>query len=166
MTEIHKDKWEEICYILAESVNSNIHEDIYEQRILMILEKLGWSQYRQEIVIRPSIQVGRQGHIQPDIVICGPENKAVIVVEVKRPNEDIGKQTNIDQLKSYMRQMKSSFGFLAGSELHIYYDGYLNHYKDPLLIDKIQFDRDSDAGKQFVELFYKDHFFEKNMNPM
>lgn len=159
--DVLREKWEEICYILSKNINLNITEDIYEQKVLMVLEKLGWSQFRKEIEIRPSLQIGRQGFIQPDIVIYTQNKKAEIVVEVKRPMEDITKDSTVGQLKSYMRQLKADFGLLIGKKLHIYYDGNLNPHNEPLPLAKIPFDCDSSDGKHFVEIFDRNNFLER-----
>jgi len=42
--------WEEICYHLKE-------EELYEQKIIQSLEKLGWSRYVQEIVLKQKIRI-------------------------------------------------------------------------------------------------------------
>lgn len=160
-SELFKAIWAEICFILSQNINSNVSENIYEQAVLRAVEKLGWSQFRKEIVIQPSLQIGRQSSIRPDIVIYGPENKALIVIEVKRPSEDMARDNAIGQLKSYMRQMKADFGLLVGMELRIFYDGNLNPQAEPLLLEKIAFDHNSSAGYKFIEIFYKDNFLEK-----
>jgi hypothetical protein len=159
-SELLKTIWAEICFILSENINSNVSESIYEQAVLRAIEKLGWSQFRKEIVIQPSLQIGRQGSIRPDIVIYGPEKKALIVIEVKRPSEDMAKDSAIGQLKSYMRQMKADFGLLVGIELRVFYDGNLNPQTEPLLLEKIAFDHNSSAGFKFIEIFYKNNFLE------
>jgi hypothetical protein len=57
-----------------------------------------------------------------------------------------------------MRQTKSDFGFLISNELRIYYDGSLNPQSDSLLLEKIPFDKNSPAGRLFVENFSRDSF--------
>ena len=130
--EFLKEIWTEICFILSHNIKLNVSENIYEQNVLRAIEKLGWRQFKKEIVIQPRLQIGRQGSIRPDLVIYGPEHKALIVIEVKRPSEDMTKDNAIGQLKSYMRQMKADFGLLVGHEIRIYYDGALNQNPEPL----------------------------------
>ena len=43
------DKWNELCFILSESINSNISEQLYEPKVIQAFEKLGWSQYKVRI---------------------------------------------------------------------------------------------------------------------
>jgi hypothetical protein len=163
-SESFKTIWEEICFILSQNISSSANESLYEQAVIRAIEKLHWSQFRKEIVIQPSLQIGRQSSIRPDIVIYGPEKKALIVVEVKRPSEDMAKDTAIGQLKSYMRQMKADFGILIGVELRVFYDGNLNPQTEPLLLEKIPFNRNSTTGLKFVEIYYKDNFLERRYN--
>ncbi|MDY0096242.1 MAG: type I restriction enzyme HsdR N-terminal domain-containing protein [Candidatus Vecturithrix sp.] len=164
--EQYKEIWQEICFILSESVKENINEKDFEHHVLRALEVLGWREFRGEIERQISIQVGRQGVLKPDLVVYGEEKKALIVVEVKRPQEDISRDDSISQLKSYMRQMKADFGFLIGNQIRIYYDGNLNPQADPLLIDKIPFLKDETAGVSFAELFEKSNFQSESYLPI
>lgn len=150
--------WEEICFVLSDSVRENINERDFEHQVLRALEVLGWREFRGEIERQKSIQVGRQGILIPDLVVYGGDKKALIVIEVKRPQEDISRDDSISQLKSYMRQMKADFGFLVGNQIRIYYDGILNPQADPLLIDKIPFLKDEKPGVIFAEFFEKRNF--------
>ena len=158
--------WQEICFILSDSVKKNISERDFEHQVLRALEVLGWREFRGEIERQVSIQVGRQGILKPDLVVYEEGKKALIVIEVKRPQEDISRDDSISQLKSYMRQMKADFGFLVGSQIRIYYDGNLNPQSDPLLIDKIPFLKDEKAGINFAELFEKSNFQSETYLPI
>lgn len=157
-SQVCQEIWQEICFILSDSVKENINERDFEHHVLRALEVLGWREFKGEIERQISIQVGRQGVLKPDLVIYGEEKKALIVIEVKRPQEDISRDDSISQLKSYMRQMKADFGFLVGNEIRIYYDGNLNPQADPLLIDKIPFIKNEKAGSSFAEIFEKKNF--------
>lgn len=165
-TRHYQEIWQEICFILSDSVKENINERDFEHQVLRALEALGWREFRGEIERQISIQVGRQGVLKPDLVICGEGKKALIVIEVKRPQEDISRDDSISQLKSYMRQMKADFGFLIGNQMRIYYDGNLNPQVDPLLIDKIPFLKDEKAGVSFVEFFEKSNFQSESFLPI
>ncbi|MCD6535186.1 MAG: type I restriction enzyme HsdR N-terminal domain-containing protein [Deltaproteobacteria bacterium] len=154
----YQEIWQEICFILSDSVKENISEKDFEHQVLRALEVLGWREFKGEIERQILIQVGRQGILKPDLVVYGERKKALIVIEVKRPQEDISRDDSISQLKSYMRQMKADFGFLVGNQIRIYYDGNLNPQADPLLIDKIPYLKDEKAGVSFAELFEKSNF--------
>jgi len=114
--ETLRETWAEFCFHLSDNISPSINENIFEQKVLFTLEKLlGWSQFKGEIKVRPSLQIGRQNFITPDIVLYTPDNKAVIVLEIKRPAEDLGRPGTFGQLQSYMRQTKADFGFLLGN---------------------------------------------------
>jgi hypothetical protein len=155
-----KEMWQEICFILTECKKSAISETICEQKILRVLEKLGWSQFKKEIRIRPKIYIDRQKFIEPDIaVICGSNNEAEIVFGIEHSLETTS--NNYHQLKSYMRQLKCEIGVLIGNEIHIYYDGDLISGGDPVLIMKIPLNADSSNGIAFVRFFEKTNYFQK-----
>ena len=152
------ETWNEICFLLSTGVKAGFNEKDFENQVVRVIEILGWKEYKNEIERQHSIQVGRYGSLIPDLIVNSSERKAIIAVEVKRPTEDISKDNSISQLKSYMRQLKSDFGFLVGNELRIYYDGIHNPQPDPLLLEKISYDSDSQDGKDFVAHFNKDNF--------
>ena len=164
--QFYQETWQEICFILSDSVKENINERDFEHQVLRALEVLGWREFKGEIKRQIPIQVGRQGILKPDLVIYGEGGKALIVIEVKRPQEDISRDDSISQLKSYMRQMKADFGFLVGNEIRSYYDGNLNPQADLFLIDEISFIKDEKAGISFAELFEKRNFLSDAYLPM
>jgi hypothetical protein len=164
--ETLREIWAEFCFHLSDNISPSINENVFEQKVLFTLEKLlGWSQFKGEIKVKPSLQIGRQNFITPDIVVYTPDNKAVIVLEIKRPAEDLGRPGIFGQLQSYMRQTKADFGFLIGKEIHVYYDGTLSPHADPLLLSKIRFKSDSAGGADFVELFNRNSFIARKYEP-
>jgi len=156
------EKWHEICFLLSESIDSFIDEKKFENQVLRAIEILGWREFRGEIQRQPTFQFGSQGTLRPDFIICNQENKTLIAVEVKRPSEELTGSGMSQQLWSYMRQLKADFGFLIGKEIRIYYDGSLNQQNDPILLEKILFDRHSLIGNTFIEQFNKDSFLKEN----
>ncbi|NDP28477.1 MAG: hypothetical protein GZ087_13790 [Flavobacterium sp.] len=50
------------------------------------------------------------------------------------------------------------YGILIGQAIQIFYDGPLAQQEDPVLLDTIRFERDSEKGENFVELFSKGSF--------
>lgn len=164
--ETLRETWAELCFHLSDNVSPSINENVFEQKVLFTLEKLlGWSQFRGEIKVKPSLQIGRQNFITPDIVLYGRDNKAAIVLEIKRPAEDLGRPGTFGQLQSYMRQTKADFGLLIGNEILVYYDGTLSPHADPLLISKIRFKSDSTEGTDFVDLFNRNSFIAGKYEP-
>ena len=155
------DTWNEICFFLSENVSPSFSEKDFENQVVRALEVLGWREFKGEIVRQPAIQLGREGTLRPDLVVYDHENLPLIVLEVKRPIEDITKDNTIGQLRSYMRQMKCEFGFLVGSDLRLYYDGASNPQVDPLLLEKISFKRNLSKGEIFVRNFNKSSFLNR-----
>lgn len=153
-----QEVWAEICFLLSEDLLPNVSESLFEQRVLLVLEKLGWSQFRKQIELHPSLPIGRQATIEPDIVMLDEQGRRRIVVEVKRPAEPIEETRYTQQLTSYMRQTKAQYGLLVGSEVRIYYDGPGNPSPDPLLLESIQFRRDSRKGVDFVSFLERPQF--------
>ena len=96
--------------------------------------------------------------IEADFVLYGLDNKPVIAIEVKRPSEDITYKEYIDQLTSYMRQLKVDLGLLVGNEIHIYYDNSLKLQHDPLLLATISFDEESTDGQLLIEFIERESF--------
>jgi hypothetical protein len=151
----NSEKWDEICFLLSENINRNLPERDFENQVVRAIEVLGWREFKNEIERQPTVQLGREGTLRPDLIIYGNDRKSLIVVEVKRPVEDITRDYIIGQLRSYMRQMKSDFGFLIGSDLRVFYDGALNPHSDPILLEKIDFEKQSENGIRFVNIFNK-----------
>jgi hypothetical protein len=151
----YSEKWDEICFLLSDNINQNLSERDFENQVVRAIEVLGWREFKNEIERQPTVQLGREGTLRPDLIIYGDNRKSLIVVEVKRPAEDITKDYVIGQLRSYMRQMKSDFGFLIGSDLRVFYDGSLNPHSDPILLERINFEKQSEKGETFVKLFNK-----------
>ena len=151
----YPEKWDEICFLLSDNINQNLSERDFENQVVRAIEVLGWREFKNEIERQPTVQLGREGTLRPDLVIYDNNRKSLIVVEVKRPAEDITKDYVIGQLRSYMRQMKSDFGFLIGSDLRVFYDGPLNPHSDPILLERIDFEKQAEKGITFVKYFNK-----------
>ena len=147
----HRETWNEICFFMEKSKNAT--ERDFETTVLFLFEKLGWSQFRGEIVSQVSIPIGSSGSVVPDIIIKN-EGQNVFVIELKKPNTKLNdKHTN--QLVSYMRLLKLNCGILIGETLKIYYEVPSDN-KPPIQIEEIPFMMDTDAGVRFAEVFRKD----------
>lgn len=157
-TNSASEKWYEICFHLSDNINPATTEKDFENQVVRAIEVLGWREFKREIARQPTIQIGSQLSIRPDLIIFNQEPKPLIVIEVKKSAQNIARDDTIGQLRSYMRQTKSDFGFLISNELRIYYDGSLNPQSDSLLLEKIPFDKSSPAGRLFVENFSRDSF--------
>jgi hypothetical protein len=155
-----KEVWNEICFILSDSVKKDIAEKDFENQVVRAIEKLGWSEYAGEIKRQPELQIGR-GTVRPDIVLYDSNRRAVVALEVKRPLEDLSKEEPAGQLKSYMLQLKCEFGLLVGSSIRLFYDGKENPQQDPLLLSRIPFEKDLEKGRTLVSIFKKPDFLKQ-----
>ena len=155
--------WQEICFLLHGNISPSISEEMYEQKIIQSLEKMGWSQFHKEIISKKNIQIGSVGKIIPDIIVKSSNNKESFVVEVKKPSADVENNSHKNQLFSYMRQLKLENGLLIGNKIQIYYDGKSNTTEEPILLKSIDFSESNTDGLLFIDLFHKQNFSFQNM---
>lgn len=149
--------WQEISFILQD-ISPSSSEELYEQKIIQSLEKLGWSRFRKEIILKQSTQLGSAGTIIPDIIVKSLESNESFVIEVKKPSADIENKSHKNQLFSYMRQLKLEYGLLIGNKIQIYYDGKSNTTEDPILLKSIEITESNTDGPLFINLFQKETF--------
>lgn len=157
------EKWNELCYILSENLPSNTSEQLFELKVVQAFEKLGWSQFRNEIVVRKSIQLGASNSIIPDLILKSKDKGNLIVVEVKKPSLEINNSTFKGQLSSFMGITRVEIGILIGNKIQLFLDGKLFNKNDILLIDEIDFQRDNEKGLKFVQLFSKENYNIENI---
>jgi hypothetical protein len=154
---MNTDKWNEICFLLSENIKSDINESAFEQNVIQALRVLGWKQFSGDFDIRPSYQIGAANRITPDFVIKTAENTKLFVIEIKQPSIPLTSNFQ-QQLFSYMRQLKLEYGILIGQGIQIFYDGNLAEQEDPVLLEMIHFEKNSQKGEKFVEIFSKENF--------
>lgn len=99
----YSEMWDEFCFLLFDNISSSLPEKDFENQVVRAIEVLGWREFKKEIERQPTIQLGREGTLRPDLIIYGNDRKALIVVEVKSPSENIKRDNIIGQLRSYMR---------------------------------------------------------------
>ena len=157
------NKWNELCYILFENLPSNTNEQLFELKVVQAFEKLGWSEFNNEIIIRESIQLGASNRISPDLVIKSEEGENLFIVEVKRPSLEIDNSNYKGQLSSYMGIMRVDIGILIGNKIQLYIDGKFFNKNEIILIEEIEFKRDCEKGLRFVQLFDKKNYNKKNI---
>jgi hypothetical protein len=154
---MNNEKWNEIYFYLSENIKTDISESEFEQNVIQALRVLDWKEFLGDIQIRPSFQIGASNRIMPDFVINSAEKKNLFVIEIKQPS--IPLTTNFQQqLFSYMRQLRLQYGVLIGQVIQVFYDGDLTDHDDPVLLETIDFKKDSLKGQKFVELFSKENF--------
>lgn len=152
-----KERWNELCFLLSEDIKKDISEQLFEQQVIQALLILGWKKSAGDFEVRPSIQLGAANKITPDLVVKSAEKRNLFVIEIKQPILPHA-LIHQKQLFSYMRLLKVEYGILIGQSIQVFYDGPKSKQSDPLLLDTIKFEIDSEKGCQFVELFSKDSF--------
>jgi len=157
------EKWNELCYILSENLPTNTSEQLFELKVVQAFEKLGWSQFNNEIVVRESVQLGASNRISPDLVLKSKEKGNLFIVEVKKPSIEIDNSTFKGQLSSYMGIMRVELGVLVGNKIQLFLDGKFFNKSGIVLIDEIEFKRDCEKGLKFVQLFIKENYNEQNI---
>ena len=160
---MNNEKWKEICFLLSENIRTEISESDFEQNVIQALRVLDWKEYSGDLQIRPSFPIGASNRIIPDIVINSELKRNLFVIEIKQPNIPFNTKFQ-KQLFSYMRQLKLQYGVLIGQLIQIFYDGDLTDYDEPVLLETIDFEKDSLKGQKFVELFCKDGFSYEKLN--
>lgn len=150
------DLWKTICFILSDNIKKNTDEKEFQKDVIRALERLGWDQYRGEIEEKPAIQVGSYRKIEPDIIVRSAETKQIyFVIEVKKPSVNSSREEIIDQLKSYMRQIKCELGIVIGNQITIFWDDRNSGHDDFTQLKQISFSENA-AGEEFVKTFSKE----------
>lgn len=160
---MNNEKWNEICFLLSENIRTEISESDFEQFVIQSFRVLNWKEYSGDLQIRPSFPIGASNRIVPDIVINSTENRNLFVIEIKQPSIPLNTKFQ-QQLFSYMRQLKLQYGVLIGQVIQVFYDGDLTEHDDPVLLETIDFEKDSRKGQKFVELFNKENFSYDSLN--
>ncbi len=153
-----QEKWNQFVFDLIESRTKNIEEDSYHALIENQLQLLGWAKYRKEILHKFNVPIGRS-FIQPDILIQ-KDDDVQFVIEVKRPVYKQAKK-DVNQLLSYIRQLKKKVGIYIGEHIEIFYDK--PEEKDAVSIMTIPLELDNKRGARFVEMFSREKFNEKTI---
>lgn len=160
---MNSEKWNEICFLLSENIKKDISENEFEQKVIQALLILGWKEYLGDFDVRPSFKIGAANSITPDFIIKSENKEKLFVIEIKQPQLSINLGFQ-KQLFSYMRQLKLEYGLLIGQNIQIFYDGILSKQDDPILLENITFERNSEKGEIFVELFCKINFSAESLN--
>ena len=147
-------KWNQFVYLLCEAKKKNVEENDYHSLIEQQLQLLGWFLFNREICHKPSIHIGNSNHIQPDILIK-KDGEEEFVIEVKRPSHKLVKK-DVEQLQSYMRQLKLSVGIYIGEHIEVFYD--MAGSKDAVSVLRIPLELNSNEGTLFIDQFSKDGY--------
>lgn len=63
------EKWNEICFLINKHSKENSKENFFQNEVVNIFEKLGWSRFRKEIETEITFQIGSKDNIRLDILI-------------------------------------------------------------------------------------------------
>jgi hypothetical protein len=149
-----QEKWKQFVYPLIEDRKQEVDEETYHIHIENQLIPFGWAPWRDEIKHKPNLKIGNRKSIQPDILVVR-DGEEQFVIEVKRPTH-MQQGENIDQLESYMRQLKLKVGIYIGEHLEIFYDK--PDSKHVVSVLRIPLELEEKRGSRFVELFSKESF--------
>lgn len=149
-----QETWNKFVYNLYEAKKKNMDENGYHSLIETQFQWLEWLVFKGEICHKPTIPIGNNQSIQPDILIK-KDDEEQFVIEVKRPVHTL-RERERQQLVSYMRQLKLQVGVYIGEHIEVFYDQPNN--KDAVSVLKVDLELDSAKGAKFVELFSKKQF--------
>jgi hypothetical protein len=154
------DKWNEICFLINKHSKENSKEAFFQNEVVNIFEKLGWSRYRNEIETEKSLPIGANNRLRLDILIS-LEKEKLFVVELKRATNQ-GSERISQQLVSYMLQLKMKFGLFIGENIQLFYDDP-NDNRHPLKLIEIEFSYDNEEGFELIEILKRDTFDEHKL---
>jgi len=147
-------KWNQFVYLLREAKKKDMDESGYHSLIEQQLQLMGWFLFNGEICHKPTIHIGNNNHIQPDILLK-KDGEEEFVIEVKRPSHKLVRK-DVEQLQSYMRQLKLSVGIYVGEHIEVFYD--MAGSKDAVSVLKMPLELDCDAGAAFADQFSKESY--------
>ncbi len=101
--------------------------------------------------------------ISPDLLFKSKESGNLFIVEVKKPFLDIDNPSFKEQLSSYMGIMRVDLGILIGNRIQLFVEGKLLNKSGIILFDEINFERDSEKGFKFVQLFSRENYNNENI---
>lgn len=153
--------WNEICFLVNQYRKPNATERDFHIEAEHLFEKLGWSRYKGEIISQQVIPIGSAQSLKPDIIIR-KDGRRIFVTELKKPTAELISR-NIDQLISYMLQLRLRFGLLIGDTLHVYYDVPEDN-KNPVRVIEVPFTPENVDGAELVSLLQKDCYSDERFS--
>jgi hypothetical protein len=138
--------WNDICFHAHK--NRNAEEKVFQAAMEFMFEKLGWS-FRKDIETQIPVRINTSRDGILDILIKNNNEKAY-VVELKRVGNNIS-QDDTDQLRRYMRILKSPYGVLLGITLQMYYEPPSSSEPAVKVCD-IQLKENSESGIECIEV--------------
>lgn len=154
------DKWNEICFLIKKHSHENSKEAFFQNEVVNIFEKLGWSRYRNEIDTYKKLPIGANNSLILDILIS-LDDKKLFAVELKRATNQ-GSERVSQQLFSYMLQLKMKFGLFIGENIQLFYDDP-NDNKHPIKLIEIEFTENNEEGFKLIEIIKRSTFDEEKL---
>lgn len=154
------NRWNEICFLIKKHSKENSKEAFFQNEVVNIFEKLGWSRYKNEIETEKNVPIGATNKLRLDILIRLDEKK-LFVVELKKPTNQ-GNERISQQLISYMLQLKMKFGLFIGENIQLFYDVPKDD-KHPIKLIEIEFSENNEDGYKLIELLKRDTFDEQKL---
>jgi len=145
--EVIMELWNEICFLVNQYRKPNYSERDFRIKVEHIFEKLGLS-------------IRSAQSLKSDIIIS-QSGRRLFVTDLKKPNAELISR-NIDQLISYMLQLRFRFGLLIGDSLHVYYDVPEDN-KIPVKVIEIPFVSDDVNGAELVSLLQKNSISDERL---
>lgn len=152
-----KEKWNYI--VEKHNENYNRSETVVQRDWEAIfLEIFGYKRVNNEIQSQFSVQIGSGKRIVADIVIA-KDNKNSFVAELKQYKLPF--TLNMErQIISYFNQLHISIGILVCEKLYLYSYNYAENIVEKI---EIPFERNNSNGVEFVKLFDKQNYDEKQI---
>lgn len=150
------DLWNEIYFKLGHCVDKDESEKVYENAFADCLGRLGWLEWKGEIVRQYPVKAGHETKYA-DIVLM-KDDVEQIVVEMKRPSHSLNGEDEA-QVFSYMRLLphQARFGIIVCSDIRIYYDNPKVNDK-PELVKVVELMQDSKDGMELLRHLSKEAF--------
>lgn len=145
--------WNSIVHDLTLCKQKSTSEEQYHQEIKSVFIRLGW--WRSgSLKSKERISYGAAKDLIPDIQLL-KDGREVLVVEIKKPNNILtGRQ--VEQLGSYMHELKMPIGLYIGENIQLFYEA--EDEKIPTSVYTIEINEDSADGKLFCEMLGYDEF--------
>tara|TARA_R110002096_G_scaffold138063_4_gene291593 strand:- start:1582 stop:2619 length:1038 start_codon:yes stop_codon:yes gene_type:complete len=150
------EKWNKLCRALSEEIPNDLTEAPFEKEIIFALDSvLGWDRF-YNVKSQVPVKMGISTRFI-DVVVHDGDDNDLFVIEAKRPNLLL--KGHDEQLKSYMMQKRLNVGILIGNKIKIYFD----NGNETILIEEIEFKRNTLEGLNFTKNFHKENYSEDNI---
>lgn len=153
------DKWN---FIVAQvdKKRSALESEVQQFWVELLSDStfFGYSKFAGEVDSQRSIIIGRKERVIPDIIIRdSANNRDLFVIELKQHNLTYRKEYK-DQLISYMKLLSLKIGVLICDKIYLFFDN-----RGETISLEISFEKNSENGCHFIELFSKGNFDENQV---